>query len=102
VSAVATLKWRQLLALAITHLDNVGIPRSDWTWGGGTVLAVRHRHSLSRDIDIFLHDARYLEYLSPHLNDAIAEDVYHYVEQANHLRWFMTESGKSITLSRVR
>ncbi len=46
--------------------------RSDWTWGGGTVLMLRHQHRLSWDVDLFLNDPQLLSYLSPRLNDDIA------------------------------
>jgi hypothetical protein len=87
-------RWNELLTLACKHLVGVGLTRKDWTWGGGTVLMLRHEHRLSWDIDLFLADPQYLTYLSPRLNDAIAADVDHYTEQANHLRCFVEGVGE--------
>ena len=87
-------RWHELLSLARQHLESVGLTRSDWTWGGGTVLMLRHQHRLSWDIDLFLGDVQYLTYLSPRLNDAIGETVSRYTEQANHLRCFVEGVGE--------
>jgi hypothetical protein len=32
----------------------------DWTFGGGTVLMLRHKHRISRDVEIFVPDPQYL------------------------------------------
>ena len=45
---------------------NYGRP-FEWTFGGGTVLALRHQHRFSKDIDVFVPDPQYLGYLSPRL-----------------------------------
>ncbi len=79
----AAAPWLPLLAEAVRQLDRAGIARADWRWGGGTVLAVRHRHRVSHDIDIFLHDAQLLGLLTPRLNDL---PVPHYTETANLVR----------------
>lgn len=87
-------RWNELLTLARKHLEGIGLTRKDWTWGGGTVLMLRHEHRLSWDIDLFLGDPQYLTYLSPRLNDSIAADVDHYTEQSNHLRCFVEGVGE--------
>lgn len=87
-------RWDDLLRLARRHLECIGLTCKDWTWGGGTVLMLRHGHRLSWDIDLFLGDPQYLTYLSPRLNDAIAADIDHYTEQANHLRCFVEGVGE--------
>ena len=89
-----TPRWQELLTLAMQHLEGVGLTRSDWTWGGGTVLMLRHQHRLSWDIDLFLGDVQYLTYLSPRLNDEVGETVSRYTEQANHLRCFVQGVGE--------
>ena len=61
--------WAGWLANAVCILDRAGLARDDWRWGGGTVLALRHRHRISHDIDIFLEDIQFLGRLSPRLND---------------------------------
>lgn len=48
------------LAHAFTLVDEIarhGICHLFWTFGGGTVLMLRHGHRLSKDIDIFAPDA---------------------------------------------
>ena len=89
-----TPRWHELLSLARQHLEGVGLTRSDWTWGGGTVLMLRHQHRLSWDINIFLDDVQYLTHLSPRLNDAVGETVSRYTEQANHLACFVEGVGE--------
>lgn len=91
---MTTSRWQDLLSLAQEHLEGVGLTRSDWTWGGGTVLMLRHQHRLSWDIDLFLGDVQYLTYLSPRLNDAVGETVTRYTEQANHLKCFVAGVGE--------
>ena len=87
-------RWQELLTLARQHLEIVGMAGSDWTWGGETVLMLRHQHRLSWDIDLFLKDVQYLTYLSPRLNDVIGDTVSDYTEQANHLRCFIKNIGE--------
>lgn len=57
-----------------------------WTFGGGTVLALRHAHRFSKDIDIFVRDPQYLGYLSPRLSDIAALDDPDYEEGAEFLK----------------
>lgn len=87
-------RWNELLTLARRHMESIGMSRSDWTWGGGTVLMLRHQHRLSWDVDLFLNDPQLLSYLSPRLNDGIASEVDGYREQANHLRCFVEGVGE--------
>lgn len=78
--------WRSLIRRAIARLEAVGLGRDEWTWGGGTVLMLRHAHRFSRDVDLFIDDVQYLSYLSPRLTDHQSADLRGYSEQANHLR----------------
>lgn len=87
-------RWNELLTLARKHLQEIGVSNSGWVWGGGTVLMLRHEHRLSWDIDLFLNDPQLLSYLSPRLNDSIAEDIDQYSEQGNHLRCFVDDVGE--------
>ena len=67
----------RLFVHALRILDDAGARYGrpfDWTLGGGTVLALRHRHRSSKDIDIFLPDPQYLGYVNPQLSDAAAQD----------------------------
>ena len=60
--------WRALLPRALTLIDEIrvhgGIADPFWTLGGGTVLMFRHRHRLSKDIDIFVSDPQYLGFVT--------------------------------------
>ena len=47
---------------------------------------MRLRHRLSKDVDLFLHDAQWLGLLTPRLNDRVAARVADYSEQANSLK----------------
>lgn len=58
----------------------------DWTFGGGTVLALRHAHRFSKDIDVFVPDPQYLGYLSPRLSDAAAQGDPDYEEEAEFIK----------------
>lgn len=63
--------WETLFQRALTLIDSIsaaGVTLNDWSFGGGTVLMRRHRHRVSKDIDIFVPDPQYLGYLSPRLN----------------------------------
>jgi len=57
--------WEKLFERALILIDSVsaaGVTLNDWSFGGGTVLMRRHRHRVSKDIDIFLPDPQYLGY----------------------------------------
>jgi hypothetical protein len=80
--------WEGLLARALAILDDLagrGLGRPEVVLGGGTVLMMRLHHRLSKDVELFLHDARWLSYLTPRLNDRIAAMACDYSEQANSL-----------------
>jgi hypothetical protein len=86
--------WEGLLGSAFAILDGLreaGLGSPDVVLGGGTVLMMRLRHRLSRDLDLFLHDAQWLARLTPRLNDRVAKMVRDYSEQANSLKLVMAE-----------
>lgn len=69
--------WQGLLQHAFTLIDEIsthGIRDPFWTFGGGTVLMLRHQHRMSKDVDIFVPDPQYLGFVSPRLSD-VAEAV---------------------------
>ncbi|PUE34210.1 nucleotidyl transferase AbiEii/AbiGii toxin family protein [Limnohabitans sp. Hippo3] len=75
--------WQTLLPHAFTLIDEIGlrgIADPFWTFGGGTVLMLRHQHRLSKDIDIFVPDPQYLGFVTPRLNDAAESVSQDYVE----------------------
>jgi len=72
------------------------IPRSAWTFGGGTALAMFYfEHRLSYDVDIFIQDPQYFAFLSPkwYIDDApdIQDD---YLELAHQISLTTTRSVK--------
>lgn len=78
--------WRQLLRTALTILAGRSITPDDWTFGGGTALALFLHHRESRDIDIFLSDAQLLSLLTPRLNEEVAGGVSDYTEGSSFLK----------------
>lgn len=81
--------WETLFQRALVLIDSVqkaGITLTDWTFGGGTALMRRYRHRFSKDIDIFIPDPQYLNYLSPHLNDTAEAMTGDYTLQAEYLK----------------
>jgi hypothetical protein len=60
--------WETLFQRALVLIDDArerGLPVDEWTFGGGTVLMRRHRHRLSKDIDIFINDPQFVGFFSP-------------------------------------
>jgi hypothetical protein len=81
--------WKSLLSEALAILDDLGLKgfgAPDVVFGGGTVLMLRLHHRLSKDIDLFLHDAQWLGLLTPRLNGSVAARTLGYSEQANSLK----------------
>lgn len=84
--------WEALFAQALEILDSAqraGARTAGWSFGGGTALMRRHRHRLSKDIDIFVPDPQLLGYLSPRLSAVAASYTSDYVEQGNFLKLFL-------------
>lgn len=81
--------WETLFQRALTLIDSVGkagITLENWSFGGGTVLMLRHMHRYSKDIDIFIPDPQYLAFLSPRVNSTAELMTGDYVEQANYIK----------------
>ena len=86
--------WQTLLAHAFTLVDEIarrGISDPFWTFGGGTVLMLRHGHRLSKDIDIFVPDPQYLGFVSPRLSDAAERVSVDYVEGPGYVKLLRPE-----------
>lgn len=80
--------WRPLFERALAIVDaaeRVGGPLM-WSFGGGTVLMLRHRHRYSHDVDIFVPDPQWLGYLSPRLNTVAESLVANFIEGAEFLK----------------
>lgn len=86
--------WQQLLRHAFTLIDEIakhGIKDPVWTFGGGTVLMLRHGHRLSKDIDIFVPDPQYLGFVSPRLSDVAESVTSDYVEGPGYIKLLRPE-----------
>jgi predicted nucleotidyltransferase component of viral defense system len=86
--------WETLFQRALLLLDGVEasgnrIPR--WSFGGGTVLMLKHRHRFSKDIDIFVPDPQALGHLSPRLNQVAESLTNHYEEHTDSLKLYFPE-----------
>ena len=78
--------WRTLLRPALQVVDSLldnGYGPLDFRLGGGTVLMLRFDHRLSKDVDIFTHDAQALSFITPRLNEVAERLSTGYEEQAN-------------------
>ena len=86
--------WQGLLQHAYSMIDEIalhGIQNPFWTFGGGTVLMLRYRHRLSKDIDIFVPDPQYLGFLSPRLSDVAEAVSDKYVEGPGYIKLLRPE-----------
>lgn len=86
--------WQTLLAHAFTLVDEIarrGTSDPFWTFGGGTVLMLRHGHRLSKDIDIFVPDPQYLGFVSPRLSEAAERVTSDYVEGPGYVKLLRLE-----------
>lgn len=93
--------WRELFAQALRLLK--GLPQTNppqrWTFGGGTVLMLRHHHRLSKDIDLFVEDPQVLGYLNPRLSDNAEAITSDYVEAAEYIKLFLPQGEIDIVVS---
>lgn len=80
------MTWIRLFEKTVALLEASQIPAEDWSFGGGTALALFLEHRESADVDIFLTDAQYLTFLTPRLNRVAASMTTDYVEGAGFLK----------------
>ena len=88
-AALSPRTWLGIVADAFTLFDDAearGFGTPPFSLGGGTVLMLRFRHRLSRDVDLFGYDAQWLSVLSPRLNAMAASLTTDYAEQANTIK----------------
>jgi len=86
--------WQGLLQHAYSLIDEIavhGIQNPFWTFGGGTVLMLRYRHRMSKDIDIFVPDPQYLGFVSPRLSDVAEAVSDKYVEGPGYIKLIRPE-----------
>ncbi len=74
-------------------------PDALWTFGGGTVLMLRHAHRLSKDIDLFVPDPQYLGFVNPRLSDVAADLCTDYVEAMEYIKLLRPEGEIDIVAS---
>src|SRR5262245_6428754 len=77
--------WKSLLPLCFRVVDEVtrehGI-EFPLRFGGGSMLLRRYGHRKSRDLDLFVTDARLVRWCSPRLNEAALDLFPDYTEEA--------------------
>ena len=86
--------WQALFVHAQALMDDMCAhirPDAFWTFGGGTVLMLRHGHRLSKDIDLFVPDPQYLGFVNPRLSDFAADLCRDYVEAAEFIKLVRAE-----------
>jgi hypothetical protein len=88
-AAPTTESWKQVIKSAYRIFDDLeakGFGEPPFSLGGGTVLMLRFRHRLSKDIGWFGYDAQWLSLLTPRLNETAAGIAQDYAEQANAIK----------------
>jgi predicted nucleotidyltransferase component of viral defense system len=86
--------WQALFVHAQALMDDMCArtrPDAHWTFGGGTVLMLRHGHRLSKDIDLFVPDPQHLGFVNPRLSDVAAGMCRDYVEAAEYIKLVRAE-----------
>lgn len=78
--------WETLFSYALKQLDGTQIAKTDWSFGGGTVLSYRFDHRESKDIDIFFRTPQLLNFISPRINDGVEDKLKFYTESSHHVR----------------
>lgn len=78
--------WRALIALAAEIVADAehraaGV-RMNPLLGGGTRIMLAIEHRISRDVDLFVHDAQWIGFLTPRLNDRFEDRLNGYEEDA--------------------
>lgn len=94
--------WRVLLTHALALMDDVaarGMADPHWTFGGGTVLMLRHGHRRSKDVDIFVPDRQYLGYLTPRLSELADRIATDHVEAPTHVKLVLPEGEIDFVVS---
>ena len=91
---MTTETWKVLFGHALTLIDDVlqhGTKDLYWTFGGGTVLMLRHNHRFSKDIDIFVPDPQALGFVTPRLSSHAETLTSDYTEAGNFVKLFLPE-----------
>lgn len=88
--------WPQALGL-MTHLEGM-VHQPLWTFGGGTVLMLRHGHRLSKDIDLFVPDPQYLGHVNPRLSEVAEAVSADYEENAEFIKLYLPQGEIDIVV----
>jgi predicted nucleotidyltransferase component of viral defense system len=94
--------WRDLFVHGLVLMREMRLrtrPDALWTFGGGTVLMLRHAHRLSKDIDLFVPDPQYLGFVNPRLSDVAEQLCTRYVEAMEYIKLFRAEGEIDIVAS---
>lgn len=68
--------WNRTAAVLDKALSMMGNPPSEWTIGGGTILAQRWAHRDSTDIDLTVPEGSLIQALGERLGGTLREDMY--------------------------
>lgn len=96
--------WKVLFGHALSLIDDIlrhGTKDLYWTFGGGTVLMLRHNHRFSKDIDIFVPDPQALGFVTPRLSSHAESLTTDYTEAANFVKLFLPEGEIDFVASRI-
>jgi Nucleotidyl transferase AbiEii toxin, Type IV TA system len=94
--------WRELFVHGLALMREMRLrtrPDALWTFGGGTVLMLRHGHRLSKDIDLFVPDPQYLGFVNPRLSGVAEQLCTSYVEAMEFIKLFRAEGEIDIVAS---
>lgn len=94
--------WKELFVQAMRLMTALPAtePPQVWSFGGGTVLMLRHRHRQSKDIDLFIGDPQLLGYLNPRLSDTAASITDDYDEASEYIKLFLEEGEIDVVVSK--
>ncbi len=83
--------WTELFPHALALMDHVAAQSENFTWtfGGGTVLMLRINHRHSKDVDLFVNDPQYLNYVNPRLSDVAENITSDYDENAEFIKLYL-------------
>lgn len=95
----STPQWPELLELALSAIDTLG--ECEWTWGGGTALAIHLEHRVSFDIGIFLTDSNSLRDLSPRRNAVVRNLSDNWQEPGHYIKIERPEGEIDFIVSRI-
>lgn len=69
-----------------------------WSFGGGTVLMLRHNHRHSKDVDLFVPDPQYLGFVNPRLSEAAESITTAYEESAEFIKLLLPQGEIDIVV----